>query len=85
MGHPEQARRVMLTGQFWADAAERAVKTFAQSALATLGAGAVDILSVNWVAVLAVGAGAAVVSVLTSLASEPRSDTLSPASAVKAT
>lgn len=70
--------------QFWADAAERAVKTFAQSALATLGAGAVDILSVNWVGVLTVGGGAAIVSLLTSLASEPRGDTLSPASAVKA-
>lgn len=55
---------------FWVDATERAVKTFAQSALATLGVGATDIMSVNWMGVLSVGAGAAVVSVLTSIASE---------------
>lgn len=55
---------------FWLDATERAVKTFAQAALATFGAGAVDIMSVNWVGVLSVGAGAAAVSIFTSLASE---------------
>lgn len=55
---------------FWADATERAIKTFAQSALATFGVGAVDLLSVNWLGVVSVGAGAAVVSLLTSLASE---------------
>jgi Putative lactococcus lactis phage r1t holin len=73
----------MLSKLFWADALERAVKTFAQSALATLGLGSVDVLSTNWVGVLSVGAGAAVVSILTSVASEPRSGTLSPASVVK--
>lgn len=73
----------MFTKLFWRDTIERAVKTFAQSALATLGVGAVDVVAVNWVGVLSVGGGAAVISVLTSLASEPRSGTLSPASAVK--
>ena len=60
----------MLTKQFWLDTLERAVKTFAQAALATLGAGSVDILSTNWVGAVSVGGGAAVVSVLTSLGSE---------------
>ncbi len=55
---------------FWLDATERAVKTFAQSALATFGVGATNIMSVDWQGVLSVGAGAALVSVLTSVASE---------------
>jgi hypothetical protein len=65
------------------DAAERAIKTFAQSALATLGLGATDILSTDWVGVLSVGGGAAVVSVLTSLLSASREETVSPASLVE--
>ena len=73
----------MFTSLFWRDALERALKTAAQSALATLGVGAVDIMSTNWVGALSVGGGAAVVSVLMSLASEPRTNTISPASAVK--
>lgn len=59
----------MFTGKFWTAAFERAVKTFAQSLVVTLGAGAVNVLEVPWQAALAVGAGAAVVSVLTSIAS----------------
>lgn len=73
----------MFTSKFWRDALERAVKTFAQSALATLGIGAVDLLATNWVGALSVGGGAAIVSLLMSLASEPRHNTLSPASAVR--
>lgn len=61
----------MFTATFIKDALERALKTFAQSALATLGLGSVDVLAVNWVGVLSVGAGAALISVLTSVASEP--------------
>lgn len=60
----------MWTVQFWKDAVERAIKTFAQTLAAVLGAGAVDILSVQWTSALAVSAGAALVSVLTSLGSE---------------
>ena len=48
---------------------ERAVKTFCQALVALLGAGAVDLLSVPWPAALATAAGAALVSVLTSIAS----------------
>jgi hypothetical protein len=48
---------------------ERAVKTFCQSLVAMLGAGAVNILEVPWQAALSVSLGAAVISVLTSIGS----------------
>jgi hypothetical protein len=60
----------MWTKQFWQDAIERSVKTFAQTLAAVLGAGAVDVLAVDWQSALAVSGGAALVSVLTSLGSE---------------
>ena len=59
----------MWTAAFWKDAGERAVKTFAQAFLALFGAGAVDLLSVDWRADLSVSGGAALLSLLTSLAS----------------
>jgi dihydroorotate dehydrogenase len=46
----------------------RAVRTAAQAALAVIGAGAFDVVSADWQAIASVSAGAAVVSVLTSLA-----------------
>lgn len=56
----------------WARAtAVRASRTAAQAALAMLGAGAVDVLTVDWQALLSVSAGAALVSVLTSIVSTP--------------
>lgn len=61
----------MLTKSFLLDALERALKTASQTMLATLGAGAVNVLSVDWKSALAVAAGAGLVSVLTSLGSEP--------------
>lgn len=53
---------------FWKAAAERAIKTFAQSLVALFIAG-VTILSIDWVQALAVSGTAALVSVLTSVAS----------------
>ena len=73
----------MFDSKFWRDALERAVRTFAQGALGTLGVGAVDLVHTNWVGAVSVGGGAAIISVLMSLAAEPRRGTLSPASAVK--
>lgn len=49
----------------------RAIKTFAQSAVAMLGGDMVGILDVHWPAVLSVAATAAVVSLLTSVAGLP--------------
>ena len=64
----------MWTKTFWIDTAERAIKTFAQAVVAGLTAGATGILDVDWVTVVSVSALAAVVSVLTSVASAPLAD-----------
>lgn len=47
--------------------AERAVKTFAQSALAFLGTGTIGLFEINWVNLLSVSLGAAFLSILTSI------------------
>lgn len=48
-------------------AVERAIKTVAQTAVATIGIGAVGILDVDWTNVLSVSALAGVMSLLTSV------------------
>lgn len=53
--------------KFHAYATERALKTFAQTALATISVGAAGILSVDWANVLSVSALAMVMSLLTSV------------------
>ena len=53
---------------FWIAAGERAVKTFAQALVAVFAAG-VTILDVDWQQTVAIAATAAVVSLLTSIAS----------------
>lgn len=64
---------VLFTKRFWLDAAERAIKSFAQGAIAALSqdvAGA-DLFAANVRTVLAAGALMAVLSLLTSVASAP--------------
>lgn len=58
----------MLSKTFFYDLAERAIKTAAQALLAVFVAG-VTIMSVDWVDALAITGTAALVSVLTSIAS----------------
>lgn len=53
--------------QWWAYAAERALKTVAQGAIATIGVSAIGIASVDWVHVASVSALAGLVSLLTSV------------------
>jgi hypothetical protein len=53
--------------RFHAYATERALKTFAQTALATISVGAAGILSVDWVNVLSVSLLAMIMSLLTSV------------------
>jgi hypothetical protein len=59
----------MFTRPFWEYSGERAIKTFAQTAIATLGAGSVGLFSIDWAALLSVAGGAALLSLLTSLVS----------------
>lgn len=68
----------MFTRAFWIAAAERAAKTFAQTAATLWGAGAVNIVDVDLASIVGISASAAVVSVLTSLGSVPLSRGESP-------
>lgn len=52
---------------YWAYAGERALKTFSQVAIATVGVGAAGIMDVDWAQVASVSALAAVMSLLTSV------------------
>lgn len=61
----------MWTGLFWKAAAERAIKTAAQVVVTFLGADVVNAFAVDYERVAGIAAGAAVVSVLTSLVSAP--------------
>lgn len=62
--------------EWWARAGVRALKTFSQAAIATIGyeVGSIGIMDVNWIGVLSVSALAAVLSMLTSLAGIPEVD-----------
>lgn len=61
----------LTSGAFWKAAAERAIKTAAQAAVALITVGAVSgLLDVDTVQVLSVSGLAALVSLLTSLASD---------------
>ena len=59
----------MFNQTFLKDTAERAVKTFAQSMVAVMTAGATGVLDVDWVNALSVSLLATIVSVLTSIGS----------------
>ena len=59
----------------WARSAlVRAVKTFAQTAVALIGTGVVGFTDLDWVRILSVAGVAAVVSILTSLAGLPETN-----------
>jgi hypothetical protein len=53
--------------RFWNYSAERATKTFAQTALATMSVGAVGIMDIDWLNVLSVASLSLVMSLLTSV------------------
>lgn len=52
---------------FWNYSGERAIKTAAQTATAVLGAGVVNLLHVDFLSLIAVAAGSALLSILTSI------------------
>lgn len=59
----------------WAKAALiRAIKTFAQAAVALIGTGAVGFTDLDWVRIVSVAGVAAVLSILTSVAGLPEAD-----------
>ena len=59
-----------MTARWWKAAGVRAVKTVAQTAIATIGASAV-LSDVNWIAVASASVLAGVLSLLTSVAGLP--------------
>ena len=65
----------MLRPKFWTVTFDRAIRTAAQTATVLRGAGQIDVLTVDWQNVASLSAGAALLSVLTSLALPP-SETL---------
>ena len=64
----------MWTKDFWLDAGERAIKTFAQVFLTFIVVGTTGVLDLDWVTAGSVSAVAALASVLTSLVSEKVGD-----------
>lgn len=83
--HKETTSWALASADFWKDALERAVKTGAQVAVATIGTGAVGILQVDWLNLLSVTLMAMILSVLTSIASSGKTDTMGAASLVRST
>jgi hypothetical protein len=65
------AATYLISGTFWLQTLERAVKTFAQAAIALLGGDGFGLIQIDIGNVFSVAALAAVVSILTSLASGP--------------
>jgi hypothetical protein len=59
----------MIRYSFWTDALERALKTAAQALIVFLGADVANVFAVDWQRAAGVAAGAAVVSLLMSIAS----------------
>lgn len=59
----------MFTKQFWKAAAERAVKTLAQSGVALLIGQETGLIGVDWIGLASVSGLAALISILTSIAS----------------
>lgn len=65
----------MFSAGFWAGAFDRVIKSFAQALLLLWGADeGLNLLSINFPASLGVAAGAAVLSLLTSIISAPIAD-----------
>jgi len=60
--------------KYWAFAGERAVKTVAQVAMATIGVTAAGIIEVDWLQVLSVSALAGLMSLLTSVLTYDKAD-----------
>lgn len=63
----------MFTKEFWLNyAAERAIKTVAQTALAYIGTGSIGLFEIDWNSLLSLSLGAGLLSILTSIVSAGR-------------
>jgi len=62
----------IFTLEFWSYAGERAIKTFAQAAIAALGAGSVGLFSIDYAGLISVSGGAALLSILTSIVAKSK-------------
>lgn len=65
----QRQRSIFISSAFWLSVLDRALRTFAQAALATIGTTAVALDDVSWGIVASSGALAAVMSVLMSVVS----------------
>lgn len=63
---------IFFSKDFWNYSLERAIKTFAQAAIAAIGAGSIGLLAIDWVNLLSVSGGAALLSLLTSIVTQGR-------------
>lgn len=70
----------MFTKDFWVDTFERAIRTACQAALSAGVVGGVGLFEVDWLNVCGIALVAAIASVLTSVASSGKTDSISPAS-----
>lgn len=70
----------MFDKDFWIDTLERAIRTACQAALSAGIVGGVGLFQVDWLNVAGVALVAGVASVLTSVASSGKTDSISPAS-----
>lgn len=70
----------MFTKDFWIDTLERAIRTACQAALSAGVIGGVGLFQVDWLNVCGIALVAAVASMLTSVASSGKTDSISPAS-----
>lgn len=59
----------IVSREFWISAAERALKTVAQTFIAMAGASAFNVLNADWQAILGVSGGAGLISVAMSIVS----------------
>jgi hypothetical protein len=63
----------MFTKEFWLNyAAERAIKTIAQTALAYIGTGSIGLFEIDWNSLISLSLGAGLLSILTSIVSAGR-------------
>lgn len=62
----------MFSKAFWSYSSERAIKTFAQTAIAYLGTGSLGLFSIDYFSLFSLAGGAALLSVLTSIVTKSK-------------